>query len=273
MMFQTTLMADPVVASDGYTYERESIVLWMKNHSTSPTTSEPLEHKLLIPNHLVRKQIVAWCEQVGAPVPKPSKPAANHAAAVEVAPLLQKPTVTCSLHAKEQLRVFCNDCNRAICTICAVDSDICKPHTTKAFEPLFEELKVESEGWERAVRECNEEAEQLCAAIQADGNSKARVYSDAISAQVARLQEQVRSAVAARSSALGAILQKRREREERVAGAAASLEIAVKGSSAAAVISSALHRAKAPVPPASAAQFLCRARGGCGTSRCRRCSD
>jgi len=182
---------------------------------------------MLIPNHLVRKQIVAWCEQVGVPVPKPSKPAANPAVAVEVQPLLQKPTVTCRLHPKEQLRVFCNDCNRAICTICAVDSDICKPHTTKPFEPLFEELKVETEGWERALRECNEEAEQLCAAIQADGTSKTQMYSDAISAQVAVLQEQVRSAVAARSAALGAILQKRREREDMVAGAAASLEIAV----------------------------------------------
>jgi hypothetical protein len=122
MMFQTTLMADPVVAADGFTYERESIVLWMKTHDTSPTTREPLEHKMLVPNHVLRKQIVAWCEQVGVPVPKPSKAAANPAVAVEVQPLLQKPTLTCRLHPKEQLRVFCNDCNRAICTICAVDS-------------------------------------------------------------------------------------------------------------------------------------------------------
>ena len=69
MMFQTTLMADPVMASDGFTYERESMVTWMKSHDTSPTTGEPLDHKLLTPNHVVRKLIVSWCEQNGVPVP------------------------------------------------------------------------------------------------------------------------------------------------------------------------------------------------------------
>ena len=35
MMFTCELMADPVVASDGITYERDSIQLWMKTHDVS----------------------------------------------------------------------------------------------------------------------------------------------------------------------------------------------------------------------------------------------
>ncbi len=92
---------------------------------------------------------------------------------------------------------------------------------------------------------------QLCADIQADGDAK----KQAIDAEVAALQQQVRSAATARSAALGAIVQKRMEREELVAGAAASPDVAVKDSAAAAVVASALDRAKAVIPPASAAEF------------------
>ena len=44
MIFLATLMADPVVASDGFTYERKSIEDWMEGHDVSPTTNQPLEH-------------------------------------------------------------------------------------------------------------------------------------------------------------------------------------------------------------------------------------
>ncbi len=259
MMFQTSLMADPVVASDGFTYERESIVLWMKSHDTSPTTRESFEHKVLIPNHVMRRQITAWCEQHGMPAPSPSTPAAQPATAHEgnaAALLLQKPVAMCQRHPREQMRVFCLDCNHSICVICAIDSDVCKPHTTKAFEPLLDELRADREGLERAQRECEEGVEQLCAAIQADGDMKIRGYTDAIAAHVVELQQRVRSAAAARSSAIGALVQKRRDREELVAAAAASFEVAVKDSAAAALISAAFHCPKAVVAPATAAQFL-----------------
>ena len=189
------------------------------------------------------------------PVPVAPKPAEADAAPPVVQPQLPKPVVTCQRHPKEQLRVFCADCNCAVCVICAVDVDLCKSHSTKAFDPLIEELKTDREGWARAQRECGEGAEQLCAAIQADGDTKIRVYTQAITAQVVQLQQQVRSAAAARSTAIGAILLKRQEREELVAGAAASPQVAVKGSAAAAVVASALGRARAPIPPASAAEF------------------
>ena len=254
MAFGCDLMADPVVASDGITYDRESIELWMKTHDVSPLTNQPFAHKFLSPNMTVRKLIATWCEQNGLPVPPAPQPPTDKAAAgggAAAAPLLQKPRIMCAVHAEEAVRVFCEECCRGVCVLCAVDSDACKLHNTKAFKPLFEELKTEREGWARAQRGCNESAELLCASIQADGDAK----KHAIDAQVSGLQQQVRIAAAARSSAIGAIMQRQRELEENVAGAAACPEVAVKGSAVAAVVAAALRRAKLPVPPASAAEF------------------
>jgi hypothetical protein len=254
MMFRCELMADPVFASDGITYERDSIELWMKTHDVSPHTNKPFDNKMLVPNIMARKMVAAWCEQNGVPVPIVSKREAEPAAAgggAALAPLLQKPHVTCVLHDDEPVRVFCRDCCRGVCTLCAVDTDICKSHATKAFKPLLEELKVDREGWARAQEECARSAEQLCTAIQADADAKIH----AITAEASALLQQVRSAAATRSAALGAIVQKRVEREELVAGAAVSPDVAVKDSAAAAVVASALDRAKASIPPASAAEF------------------
>ncbi|GJP56335.1 hypothetical protein CLOM_g15397 [Closterium sp. NIES-68] len=47
-------MTDPVVAADGFTYERSSIEEWLQTHDTSPSTHEPLPHKHLTPNHALR---------------------------------------------------------------------------------------------------------------------------------------------------------------------------------------------------------------------------
>ena len=258
MTFDSVPMADPVVASDGLTYEREFIEDWMKGHNVSPNGNQPFEHKLLIPNVNIRKLIAGWCEQNGVPVPQPPKQAADQAAVgggAAAEPLLHKPIVMCPRHSKQKLCVFCMDCNHGVCVFCAVDTDLCKAHTTEAFHPLMEELKKDREGWARAQRECDEGAEQLCADIQAEGDIKVRVYTQATAAQVVQLQQQVRSAAAARSTAMGAILRKREEREELVVAAAASADVAVKGSAAAAVVASALHRARAPIPLACAAEF------------------
>ena len=83
MMFRCELMADPVVASDGITYERDSIELWMKSHDVSPHTNTPFDHKMLIPNIGYRKMIAAWCEENGVPVPVAPKRVAEAAAETE----------------------------------------------------------------------------------------------------------------------------------------------------------------------------------------------
>ena len=45
---------DPVIAADGYTYEKGRIEEWLKTHDTSPTTGEKLESRALIPNLALR---------------------------------------------------------------------------------------------------------------------------------------------------------------------------------------------------------------------------
>ena len=250
MAFRCNLMADPVVAADGITYERTAIELWMSSHDVSPITNKPFESKILLPNVSMRKMIASWCDQHGVPVPVAEKCEDKTVDPVE-APLLVKPQVTCAAHPKEQLRVFCRNCCCGVCVLCAVDATLCKAHDTQAFDTLIDQLKTDREEWARAQEECRREAEQVCAAIQADGDAK----KQAIDNQVAALQRQVRAAADERAAVLGAIVQKRQEREELVAAAAASAEVAVKGSAAAAVVDCALERAKGAIPPASAAQF------------------
>ena len=140
----------------------------------APLTSEPFAHKFLTPNDLARELIAEWCEQNGRPVPVAPKREAAQAAAGRgaAAALLQKPSVMCSAHAKEQLRFFCMGCDKAVCVICAGDSDLCKTHTTKALDTLIQELKADREEWAQVQKECRLVAEQLCLAIQADADGK-----------------------------------------------------------------------------------------------------
>lgn len=54
------VMTDPVLATDGHTYEREAIIQWFKSgHRTSPMTKQKLECFLLVPNRTLRAQIMA----------------------------------------------------------------------------------------------------------------------------------------------------------------------------------------------------------------------
>ncbi|CAF3891766.1 unnamed protein product [Rotaria magnacalcarata] len=46
---------DPVVGSDGHTYERESIIEWLHSHGTSPLTREPMSASSLRSNFVVKK--------------------------------------------------------------------------------------------------------------------------------------------------------------------------------------------------------------------------
>lgn len=45
------VMREPVIASDGHTYEKAAIKDWFLKHDTSPVTNRPFEHKGLIANH------------------------------------------------------------------------------------------------------------------------------------------------------------------------------------------------------------------------------
>ncbi|KAF8791075.1 WD repeat, SAM and U-box domain-containing protein 1-like [Argiope bruennichi] len=52
------VMRDPVVAADGYSYEKQAIEEWLENgKETSPMTNEILAHKILTPNHILLQLI------------------------------------------------------------------------------------------------------------------------------------------------------------------------------------------------------------------------
>ncbi|CAE7033450.1 PUB51 [Symbiodinium sp. CCMP2592] len=59
------LMEDPVVASDGTSYERRAIEHWLQSHRTSPLTNLPLASDDLIPNNALRSVIqeLRWKRQ------------------------------------------------------------------------------------------------------------------------------------------------------------------------------------------------------------------
>jgi hypothetical protein len=59
------VMKDPVICSDGYTYERAAISQWMSTKNTSPLTNQPFLHSNLTPNHMLRSSIQEWLQKMG----------------------------------------------------------------------------------------------------------------------------------------------------------------------------------------------------------------
>lgn len=53
------IMADPVIAPDGYTYERKAITDWLARSGVSPMTRQPMSANNLIVNRLVKDEIEA----------------------------------------------------------------------------------------------------------------------------------------------------------------------------------------------------------------------
>jgi len=56
------VMIDPVICSDGYTYDRAAIVAWLKHSSMSPLTRVRLPNKDLRPDYTLRVQIEKFRE-------------------------------------------------------------------------------------------------------------------------------------------------------------------------------------------------------------------
>ena len=53
-----SLMHEPVIGTDGYTYERQAIEAWLLKHGRSPMTREPMAVSDLRPNRAVADQIM-----------------------------------------------------------------------------------------------------------------------------------------------------------------------------------------------------------------------
>ena len=54
------VMTTPMMAADGFNYEKAAIESWLTAHDTSPMSNEVLPHKNLIPNHGLRSAIQDW---------------------------------------------------------------------------------------------------------------------------------------------------------------------------------------------------------------------
>ncbi|CAN6341660.1 unnamed protein product [Urochloa humidicola] len=60
------LMSDPVVASSGQTYDRDSITRWFgSGKSTCPKTGQVLTNLELVPNKALKNLIARWCRENG----------------------------------------------------------------------------------------------------------------------------------------------------------------------------------------------------------------
>ena len=67
------LMIDPVIATDGHTYERHAIERWLAKNSTSPKSGLELDSCAVVPNHMARCQIREWQEEASSRA-RPSAP-------------------------------------------------------------------------------------------------------------------------------------------------------------------------------------------------------
>ncbi|CAF0733855.1 unnamed protein product [Adineta steineri] len=54
------VFTDPVIAADGFTYERSAITKWLEKNDRSPMTNQKLANKNLNPNHIVKQIISAF---------------------------------------------------------------------------------------------------------------------------------------------------------------------------------------------------------------------
>jgi len=59
-------MSDPVICSDGHTYERHAIEEWLRSNSRSPKTNQRLHSRDLIPNHALRGTIEGMKDSMNA---------------------------------------------------------------------------------------------------------------------------------------------------------------------------------------------------------------
>ncbi len=56
-------MHDPVVAADGFSYERLALEKWFRSRASSPMTNLPLPTRLVFPNNSMRQAVGEWREQ------------------------------------------------------------------------------------------------------------------------------------------------------------------------------------------------------------------
>lgn len=89
------LMADPVIAEDGNTYDRASIQSWFgRGNATSPITREAMSVNVLIPNRAIMSLIREYCSKKGLEPPgsQTTAPSASSTSSPAPAQLPSYPT-------------------------------------------------------------------------------------------------------------------------------------------------------------------------------------
>ena len=87
-----SLMRDPVVGTDGHTYERSAITEWLRTHVTSPVTREPMSATRLITNIALRNTIDAFLSGGGANSAAGTNSAGSDVTEFIPAPIIQSTT-------------------------------------------------------------------------------------------------------------------------------------------------------------------------------------
>jgi hypothetical protein len=58
-MAMQVLMCEPVIAADGYTYEKTALQKWLQDSVLSPVTGNMMEHTTFLPNIAIKSSIQA----------------------------------------------------------------------------------------------------------------------------------------------------------------------------------------------------------------------
>ncbi len=190
MAFECELMDDPVVAADGHTYNRKEMETWLEQHNTSPLTHETLEHKMLIPNLAMRRQINAWREEHGHPalVFGQSVKAKAQGGAPRAPPIV-KPAAVCSF-SKKPLQAVCVTCRKSICSNCAIYSQRCKLHITRPLDAIVSGIRDSHAAWVHALEGRPLQLQAEYDRIDAAGNAAFQ----AIRAEIAELKQKLQRA-------------------------------------------------------------------------------
>ena len=88
------VMKDPVLGTDGYTYEKEAIQQWLRSNTQSPMTREPMRMDGCRPNRALRDAIERWQKEKEKEAPKkkktsstPSAPSFNEVKPPSITPM------------------------------------------------------------------------------------------------------------------------------------------------------------------------------------------
>ena len=112
-----SIMTDPVIGSDGRTYERSAITQWLRSNPHSPLTREPMTLSVLKPNYALKSAIERYQKEIktGAPKSKPPpKIIKKTAAAPPPPPALPQPSAPPADDVYYAIQVYQDDVQRQL---------------------------------------------------------------------------------------------------------------------------------------------------------------